>query len=203
MSRLAATHGDERAEDGVGPLVVDPPGVMRLSTMLDCWKNSCHGATVVPTMAMTSSTDVELKPPLDAGDDEVVKTGPAWGWAEMASGMTRKLATMKTNMKRSQRRKLPAGGHGHQAQRRQRHRDVGAHPEVAEGQADPDELGDDGEEVQDEEVADREGAPEPAEALVDEPGVADAGTAPRRTTISWLTTRTGMSRGSVHSRVSP
>ena len=38
-------------------------GVMRLSTMLDCWKNSCQGATVVPTMAMMSSTAAEVGPP--------------------------------------------------------------------------------------------------------------------------------------------
>jgi hypothetical protein len=38
-------------------------GVIRLSMTLDCWKNSCHGATVVPTIAMTSSTASELIPP--------------------------------------------------------------------------------------------------------------------------------------------
>ena len=31
----------------------------------------------------------------------------AEGWLKMANGITRKLAKMKTNMKRSQRRKLP------------------------------------------------------------------------------------------------
>ena len=29
-------------------------GVIRLSMTLDCWKNSCQGATVVPTIAMIS-----------------------------------------------------------------------------------------------------------------------------------------------------
>ena len=38
-------------------------GVMRLSITLDCWKNSCQGATVVPTIAMISRTAVELAPP--------------------------------------------------------------------------------------------------------------------------------------------
>ena len=42
-------------------------GVMRLSTTLDCWKNSCQGATVVPTIAMMSSTAVELTPPCTPG----------------------------------------------------------------------------------------------------------------------------------------
>ena len=35
--------------------------------MFDCWKNSCHGATVVPTIAMISSTEVELAPPAIPG----------------------------------------------------------------------------------------------------------------------------------------
>ena len=36
---------------------------MRLSTMLDSWKNSCQGATVVPMMEMMRSTALELAPP--------------------------------------------------------------------------------------------------------------------------------------------
>ena len=82
---------------------------------------------------------------------------------------------MKTNMKRSHRRKLPVAVMATSTTAAMRHRDVLADPEVVEGQADADELGGDGEEVEDEQVADREGAPEPAEALVDQPGVADAG----------------------------
>ncbi len=54
---------------------------MRLSTMFDCWKNNCHGATVVPTMAMMSRTEVELNPPATPGITKCLSTGPAWGWA--------------------------------------------------------------------------------------------------------------------------
>ena len=75
--------------------------------MFDCWKKSCHGATVVPTMAMIRSTEVELKPPCTPGVTKPLKKGSAVGWLMNARGMTRKLATMNTNMKRSQRRKLP------------------------------------------------------------------------------------------------
>ena len=82
---------------------------------------------------------------------------------------------MKTNMKRSHRRKLPVAVMAIRVTARDGHRDVLAHPEVAEGEADPDELGGDGEEVEDEEVADGEHSPELAEPLVDQPGVADAG----------------------------
>ena len=42
-------------------------GVIRLSMTLDCWKKSCHGATVVPTMAMMSSTAVDVTPPWTPG----------------------------------------------------------------------------------------------------------------------------------------
>ncbi len=37
-------------------------GVIRLSMTYDCWKNSCQGATVVPTIPMTSSITVEIWP---------------------------------------------------------------------------------------------------------------------------------------------
>src|SRR5487761_1703773 len=82
-------------------------GVMRLSTMFDCWKKSCHGATVVPTMAMMRSTDVDVKPPWTPGTAMSWKNAEAWGWRKTASGITRRLAKMKTNMNRSHRRKLP------------------------------------------------------------------------------------------------
>ena len=75
--------------------------------MFDCWKKSCHGATVVPTMAMTRRTAVELTPPRTPGTRSPWITGPGCGCEKMTSGMTRKLATTKSSMKRSQRRKLP------------------------------------------------------------------------------------------------
>ena len=75
--------------------------------MFDCWKKSCHGATVVPTMAMIRSTEVESKPPSTPGTVRPWKKDPALGWLKTASGITRKFTAMKTNMKRSQRRKLP------------------------------------------------------------------------------------------------
>jgi hypothetical protein len=72
---------------------------------------------------------------------------------------------MKTNMNRSQRRKLPLAV-------------IATSATAAMGTeraADTDELGCDGEEVQDEQVTDRECPPELPEALVDQAGVADAG----------------------------
>ncbi len=75
--------------------------------MFDCWKKSCHGATVVPTMAITSRIDVELNPPWTPGMTKPLAKDEALGWLKMARGITKKLAKMKTNMNRSQRRKLP------------------------------------------------------------------------------------------------
>ena len=82
---------------------------------------------------------------------------------------------MNMNMARSQRRKLPlavmptssSGGHGY--------RDVRADAEVLQREGDADEFGDDGQEVEDEQVPDAEPAPEPAEPLVDQPGVPHPG----------------------------
>ena len=54
----------------------------------------------------------------------------------IASGITRKLAKTKTNMKRSQRRKLPVDGHRDQRQRGARHGDVLADAQVTKGKAD-------------------------------------------------------------------
>src|ERR1035437_3920431 len=47
--------------------------------------------------------------------------------------------------------------------------------EVAQTQADPDELGHNGQEVQQEQIPDREPAPETAEALIDESGMPNPG----------------------------
>ena len=68
-----------------------------------------------------------------------------------------------------------ARGDRDQHQGGHRHRDVRAHAEVAQRERDADELRDDRQEVQDEQVADAEPAPEPAEPLVDQPRVSHAG----------------------------
>ncbi len=105
--------------------------------MLDCWKNSCHGATVVPTMAMINSTDVEVNPPWTPGVTKPLKNGPAAGWLKMARGMTRKFNTMKMNMNRSQRRKLPVAVMATSSDSGDGHRDVLADPEVVGGRGSP------------------------------------------------------------------
>src|SRR5580658_1548058 len=54
-------------------------GVMRLSTTLDCWKKSCHGVMVVPTIATMRSTPSDLKPPCTPGTTKCWSTGPRVG----------------------------------------------------------------------------------------------------------------------------
>ena len=80
---------------------------MRLSMMFDCWKKSCHSATVVPTMAMISSTEVELTPSCIPGTTKSRPITPQCGWERKNSGMVSKFANTNTNIDRSQLRKLP------------------------------------------------------------------------------------------------
>src|ERR1700761_8467016 len=82
-------------------------GVMRLSTMLDCWKNNCHGATVVPTIAMISSTASELMPPETLGTTNDFAACPHCGCDISSIGICSSVIAMNTNMARSHRRKLP------------------------------------------------------------------------------------------------
>ena len=108
---------------------------------------------------------------------------------------------MNANINRSHRRKLPVAMMATSATAARgtasRLRNAG----VDERPGDADELGDDGEEVQDKEVPHAEPSPASPEPLVDEAGMANPGTAPSRTTISWLTMRTGISSRRVHSRL--
>src|ERR1700676_1099434 len=82
-------------------------GVMRLSTTLDCWKNSCQGATVVPTIAMISSTAPEVTPPEMLGTTNDLAESPHCGCDISSIGICSRVMAMNTNIARSQRRKLP------------------------------------------------------------------------------------------------
>ena len=62
-----------------------------------------------------------------------------------------------------------------QCDRRDRHHNVFRDADVLGGQADADELGDDRQEIKQEQVADGKPAPATAEAFVDQPGVPDPG----------------------------
>ena len=74
---------------------------------MDCWKNSCQGATVVPTSATARKT----APPCAAPAAALVPARAAGTWcaqAITASGTAARLATRSTYIARSQPRKLPA-----------------------------------------------------------------------------------------------
>lgn len=79
---------------------------MRLSTTLDCWKNSCHGATVVPTIATTSSSTVELSPPGNCGINPATVAFGA-GCTNMTIGKISTFTAISRNINRSQRRNEP------------------------------------------------------------------------------------------------
>jgi hypothetical protein len=69
-------------------------------------------------------------------------------------------------------------GHREEQDHRDGHRDIRRDPEVVHGQGDPDELGDDDQEVEQQDGTDRDVPPVTAEALPDQSPVADAGHGP-------------------------
>jgi hypothetical protein len=77
--------------------------VIRLSTTLDCWKNSCHGATEVPTKA----TAKKAAPPCAGPATALAAAGTWCAQAITTSGTAARLATISTYIARSQPRKLP------------------------------------------------------------------------------------------------
>ena len=60
-------HHHERAQRGVGALVADEPGRDPLVDDVGLLEEQLPGATVVPTIAMMSSTAVEFAPPCMPG----------------------------------------------------------------------------------------------------------------------------------------
>ena len=78
------------------------------------------------------------------------------------SGITSKFANTNTNIDRSQKRKLPLTVIATSATAAIGTAMYSRDPEVAEREADADELGDDRQEVEEEQVADREDSPRSA-----------------------------------------
>ena len=71
--------------------------------MLDCWKYSCQGATVVPMIEMMSSTALEEAPPRMPGMTAWCSTVVKWGLVTSTSGTMKKLMATKSIMNRSHR----------------------------------------------------------------------------------------------------
>ncbi len=143
--------------------------------MFDCWKKSCQGAHRRPDDGDDEQHRRRGQPALHPGDEQTVQHRHGVRVSEDDEGDDEEVRADE-----EQHEPLPAAEaarerDAHQPGRGERHREVGRDAEVAEGEADADELGDDREEVEHEQVTDGEGAPEPAETLVDQPGVTDAG----------------------------
>ena len=73
-----------------------------MSTTLACWKNSCHGSTVVPTTATISSSRVAFRPPGMLGTTPA-KVVEALEWEKRASaGNVKRFAITRKIRNRSQ-----------------------------------------------------------------------------------------------------
>jgi len=150
-------------------------GVMRLSMMLDCWKNSCHRGDGGADDGDDQQDRVGADAAADAGQHEVVG-----GAAPVGVGQQQHRDLQQGDGEEDEHCPFPAAeaarGHDHdQRHRRGRDDHVLGDAEVGGGQGDADELGDDGEEVQQEQVTHGEPAPTAAEAFVDQPGMPHPG----------------------------
>jgi hypothetical protein len=166
---------DEGAEDGVGALVVDPARGDALVDDVGLLEEQLPGGHRGAHDGDHEQDRGGIEPTADAGDDEAAQDGAGVGVGEHGQGDGQEIHHHEDEHEALPAAEAARGRDGHQPEGGQGDRDVGTDAEVAEGQAHADELGDDGEEVQDEEVADGEGPPEAAEALDDETGVADTG----------------------------
>ena len=167
-------HHDDRAHEGVGPLVVDPARRDPLVDDVRLLEEELPGGDGRAHDSDDQEHGGGVEAPLHTRGHEALEEGPGRRVAH-----ERQRDHQEIDHDEDEHEPLPAPEasgrrHGDEADRGDGHRDVLAHPEVAEGKADADEFGGDGEEVEDEEVADGEHSPELAEALVDEPGVTDA-----------------------------
>ena len=107
ISREAAKTVTIEPDHGVDPLVVDParrdPLVDDVGLLEEQLPGGHRGADDGDDQQHRRRGEAALDP----GTDQSWKKAPGIGWLKLARGITKKLATMKTNMKRSQRRKLP------------------------------------------------------------------------------------------------
>ena len=168
-------HRHERADDGVRALIVDPPGRDPLVDDVRLLEEQLPRGDGGADDGDDEEYRRRVEPALHPGDEEAVEERRRRRMALHGEGDDQEVGEDEHEHEALPPPETPGGGHHHERDGRDRDRDVLAHAEVPQGQADADELRGDGEEVQDEEVADGEGAPEPAEALVDQPRVPDAG----------------------------
>ena len=168
-------HHHERADPGVGPLVVDPARGDALVDHVRLLEEELPGRDGGAHDADDQQHRGRVHAAVDPRHEEVLRD-----LAAARVGQEEERDDQEVREHEHEHRALPAAegaGDGDRDQRHggDRHGDVLGEAEVAEREAHADELGDDREEVEQEEVADREEPPEAPEALVDELRVTDAG----------------------------
>ena len=138
----------------------DVAGVMPLSAEALCWKKIIHGVTVAPIVeAQQQQQRVELPPGSGEKVERAARRAPE-------SGLTRIAATQEQAVEEREAEHDPLPAPVAPAAEREEHEheperggDAGAEVEVGEADADRDELGDQRDEVREQQVAGAEPAP--------------------------------------------
>jgi hypothetical protein len=176
--RRRTEQDDDRTEHGVGAFVSDEPrgdalvdDIGLLEEQLPRGDGGAHQRDDQQHRRRCGST-------LDAGYDEVIHRRAVLRVCEQGQRYQQQAEQDEDEHGAFPAAEAARGRDCHQQDRGDRDRDVPADPEIAQRQRDADELGDDGEEVEQEQVTDAEPAPEPAEAFVDEPSVPYPGDRP-------------------------
>ena len=172
--RAGRDHHDDRTEERVSPLVVDPAGRDPLVDDIGLLEEQLPGCDRGSHDGNDQKHRGRGQPALGSRDQQPAHYRRGMGMDEDHERDGEEVHDDEDEHETFPAPEAACRGYGDQPERGDGDRDVRGYPEVAEGKAHPDELGDDREEVQDEQVADREGRPEPSEALLDQPGMADA-----------------------------
>ena len=110
-----------------------------------------------------------------SGDDETLERSPRIGMAEHDQRQDKQAGKQEDEHRALPATEVAADRDHDQDRRRRRYDDRRMQAEVLAREAHSHELGADGQEVEEEDAADREQAPEAAEPLTDQPRVADSG----------------------------
>jgi len=203
QERSGRDHHDERAEDGIGPFVVDPAWRDPLVDDVGLLEEQLPGRN----RRSDDGDDQEHRrrghPTLGSWDQEPVQDRAGVGMDQDHQRDGEEVHHDEDEHETLPAAEAAARRYGDEPERGDGDRDVGRDAEVGESEAHSDELGDDREEIQDKQVADGEGPQNvPNRSLISRAWPTPV-TAPSRTTISWLTIRTGTSSGRVHNRLRP
>ncbi len=146
----------------------------RLSAMQLCWKKSCQGATVVPTIAITRNIRSGVSPPGGIpGIRDPRRICPTGGCDRNAK--PRKIQQAEENHDALPPAIATGYGNQNQARRYQRYADTRVYSHLVQRQIDGSELGNQSQKVYQLEIDQGKQPPPTAEPLIDHGGVALAG----------------------------